>query len=79
MIKQIIWEDVYHTSPNLISPSRSFFLPLSLAIFFLPLCLRFTGDPPSLSHPSSLSHSTGSLRFTLSTRTSVQDSQLVCI
>ncbi|CAF2110290.1 unnamed protein product, partial [Brassica napus] len=43
---------------------------LSLAIFFLPLCLRFTGDPPSLSH------STGSLRFTLSTPTSVQDSQL---
>ncbi|CAG7898896.1 unnamed protein product, partial [Brassica rapa] len=54
-----------------------FFLSLSLAIFFLPLCLRFTGDPPSLSH------STGSLRFTLrftlSTPTSVQDSQLVCI
>ncbi|KAG5375493.1 hypothetical protein IGI04_040089, partial [Brassica rapa subsp. trilocularis] len=25
-------------------------LSLSLAIFFLPLCLRFTGHPPSLSH-----------------------------
>nr|VDD59005.1 unnamed protein product [Brassica oleracea] len=46
--------------------SRSSFLPLSLAIFFLPLCLRFTGDPPSLSH------STGSLRFTLFARSCVQ-------
>ncbi|CDY16047.1 BnaC08g40760D [Brassica napus] len=56
--------------PLTLSLWRSSFLTLSLTIFFLPLCLRFTGDPPSLSH------STGSLRFTLSNPTSVQDSQL---
>ncbi|CAG7900967.1 unnamed protein product, partial [Brassica rapa] len=32
-----------------LSLSRDPLFFLSLAIFFLPFCLRFTGDPPSLS------------------------------
>ena len=49
-----------------LSLSRDLLFFLSLAIFFLSLCLRFTGDPPSLSRSFFLRIFTLFTRITLS-------------